>query len=122
MAVEPIGSLIGPSREEQEDSQFFEVEGIGYDFTPTVLDKSLVDEWVKVNDKDSFLTAREIIRQEGLLCGFLDSPYELFKVISNPIFNFKGGSSGTAMFAALKCAKNLNSDQRVVVVLPDEFF
>lgn len=69
MAVEPIGSLIGTSPGEKEEPEFFEVEGIGYDFTPTVLDKSVIDEWVKVSDKDSFLSARDIIRHEGLLCG-----------------------------------------------------
>ncbi len=47
----------------------YEMEGIGYDFVPTVLDGALVDHWVKSEDKDAFLMARQIIRQEGLLIG-----------------------------------------------------
>ena len=47
----------------------FQVEGIGYDFLPTVLDRSVVDQWYKCNDKDAFYYARRLIREEGLLCG-----------------------------------------------------
>lgn len=74
------------------------VEGIGYDFYPTVFDKKLIDQWIKTKDDDSFKLVRELILEEGLLCG---------------------GSSGSAFYATLQAAKNLNEDQRVVVVLPD---
>ena len=47
----------------------YKVEGIGYDFIPDVLDRSLVDEWVKTTDQPSFLLARRLIREEGLLVG-----------------------------------------------------
>ena len=47
----------------------YKVEGIGYDFIPDVLDTKLVDRWIKSNDRDSFRTARQLIRQEGLLAG-----------------------------------------------------
>lgn len=46
-----------------------QVEGIGYDFVPTVLDRSVVDRWIKSDDKKSFTVARELIRYEGILCG-----------------------------------------------------
>ena len=45
------------------------MEGIGYDFVPTVLDRDSVDRWVKSDDKKSFTMARDLIRYEGLLCG-----------------------------------------------------
>ena len=50
-------------------SFFLQVEGIGYDFIPTVLDRSVVDKWYKCADKESFLYARRLIKEEGLLCG-----------------------------------------------------
>jgi cystathionine beta-synthase len=74
------------------------VEGIGYDFIPNVLDRSLVDQWIKTEDQESFLMARRLIREEGLLCG---------------------GSCGTAVVAAIKAAKKLNKNQKCVVILPD---
>ena len=77
---------------------FYEVEGIGYDFYPTVLDKKLVNRWVKTVDKESFLMARQLILLEGLLCG---------------------GSSGAAMSAAVRVASGLGKGKRVVVLLPD---
>ncbi len=73
-------------------------EGIGYDFIPDVLDRSLVDEWIKTEDRPSFQMARRLIRQEGLLCG---------------------GSSGSAMWAALQVAKKMGPKKRIVVILAD---
>ncbi|XP_046604575.1 cystathionine beta-synthase isoform X1 [Neodiprion virginianus] len=99
VAIDPEGSILAePAEINQSEVTFYEVEGIGYDFTPTVLDRGLVDLWVKTNDKDSLNCARALIREEGLLCG---------------------GSSGASMSAALKLAKDLPEDQRVVVILPD---
>ena len=46
-----------------------QVEGIGYDFVPTVLDRSVVDKWCKIGDKEAFNFARRLIKEEGLLCG-----------------------------------------------------
>jgi cystathionine beta-synthase len=76
----------------------YKIEGIGYDFVPGVLKRQYVDQWVKTEDKESFLMARRLIREEGLLCG---------------------GSSGTAVVAAVKAAKQLKKGQRCVVLLPD---
>ena len=94
IGVDPEGSILaGPS-----EIKSYKVEGIGYDFIPDVLDRSLVDRWIKSNDKDSFRIARQLIRQEGLLVG---------------------GSSGSAVWAALQVAKELGAGKRVVVILPD---
>ncbi len=94
IGVDPEGSILaGPS-----EVKSYQVEGIGYDFIPDVLDRSLVDKWYKSNDRDSFRIARQLIRQEGLLVG---------------------GSSGSAVWAALEVAKDLPAGKRVVVILPD---
>src|SRR5512142_3061811 len=70
VVVDPEGSILaGPG-----EIKSYKVEGIGYDFIPDVLDRRLVDRWVKSNDRDSFLTARQLIRQEGLLVGGSSRP------------------------------------------------
>lgn len=45
------------------------VEGIGYDFLPGALDRTVIDKWVKTEDKTSLEMARRLIKDEGLLCG-----------------------------------------------------
>lgn len=94
IGVDPYGSILGGGTEICS----YLVEGIGYDFIPAVLDNSLVDQYVKTHDKESFETARRLIREEGLLCG---------------------GSSGAAVWAALQAAKHLTADQNCVVIIPD---
>ena len=94
IGVDPVGSILAG----EEPIKPYEVEGIGYDFIPEVLDRSLVDEWVKTNDKDSFYWAKELILKEGILCG---------------------GSCGSAIYAGLKLAKRLKKDQNCVIILPD---
>uniref|UniRef100_A0AC35U2H4 Cystathionine beta-synthase n=1 Tax=Rhabditophanes sp. KR3021 TaxID=114890 RepID=A0AC35U2H4_9BILA len=96
VGTDPEGSLLAdPSKKEIHG---YEVEGVGYDFVPAVLDRSLVDIWVKTNDKNAFETAYKLVRHEGILCG---------------------GSSGANLWAALEQAKTMKKGQRVVVVLPD---
>ncbi len=94
IGVDPYGSILGGGTEVQP----YLVEGIGYDFFPEVLDNSLIDHYIKVNDKDSFLMARRLIREEGLLVG---------------------GSSGSAVWAALQAAKQLKPGERCLIILPD---
>lgn len=99
VGVDPEGSILAqPDELNKTNVSFYEVEGIGYDFIPTVLDRSVVDVWGKSSDKESLLMARRLIREEGLLCG---------------------GSSGATVTVAMKFAASLRSDQRCVVILPD---
>ena len=94
IGADPVGSILGGGTEVSS----YLVEGIGYDFFPDVLDNSLIDQYVKTEDEESFLMARRLIREEGLLCG---------------------GSSGTAMIAALQTATQLEKGQKCLVLLPD---
>jgi cystathionine beta-synthase len=94
IGVDPVGSILaGPG-----PIGTYKVEGIGYDFIPDVLDRGLVDEWIKTEDQQSFQMARRLIRQEGLLVG---------------------GSSGSAVWAAVEIAKKYGPKKRVVTLLPD---
>jgi cystathionine beta-synthase len=94
IGVDPEGSILaGPG-----PIKSYKVEGIGYDFIPDVLDRSLVHRWVKSNDKDSFRTARQLIRQEGLLVG---------------------GSCGAAVWAAMQVAKDFPKGARILTILTD---
>lgn len=94
VGVDPVGSILAG----EEPIGSYLVEGIGYDFIPDVLNRELVDIWVKTKDKESFLMARRLIREEGFLCG---------------------GSSGATMWGALQHAGKLKAGQNCVVVLSD---
>ena len=94
IGADPYGSILGGGTEIFP----YKVEGIGYDFFPDVLDNTLIDRYIKVNDKDSFNMAKMLIKKEGLLVG---------------------GSSGTAVVAAIEAARNLNPNQNCLVILPD---
>ncbi|KAL9696389.1 hypothetical protein quinque_015674 [Culex quinquefasciatus] len=96
---DPLGSILAfPANLNVTDCKFWEVEGVGYDFIPTVLDRSIVDQWIKYNDKDAFTTARKLIAEEGLLLG---------------------GSAGGNCFVALQAARELKEGQNCVVIAPD---
>jgi cystathionine beta-synthase len=92
VGVDPEGSIF------TGDDHPYLVEGIGKESWPETLDRDVIDHWVRVSDRDSFLTARRITKEEGLLVG---------------------GSCGTAAWAALEVAKELGPDDLVVVLLPD---
>jgi cystathionine beta-synthase len=74
------------------------VEGIGEDFWPDAYDRTVPDEVVMVTDRDSFLTARRITREEGILVG---------------------GSAGTAVWAALEVGRRAGPEAVIVVIIPD---
>jgi cysteine synthase A len=94
IGVDPEGSILGG----RDEVSTYQVEGIGYDFIPGVLDRDLVDRWVYVNDANSFKMARRLIREEGLLVG---------------------GSSGTATWAMLEALKAYPGVRKALVILPD---
>ena len=94
VGADPEGSILGGGNEISS----YLVEGIGYDFFPDVLDNSLVDRYIKTKDEESFIMARRIIKEEGLLCG---------------------GSCGATMVAALQAASSLKKGQNCLVILAD---
>ena len=94
VGADPEGSILGGG----DEISSYLVEGIGYDFFPDVLDNSLVDRYIKTKDEESFIMARRIIREEGLLCG---------------------GSCGATMVAALQAASSLKKGQNCLVILAD---
>ena len=97
IGVDPYGSVI-EDMEENPKFHSYKIEGIGYNFVPTNVDRSVIDKWVKTEDKESFRMARRIIKEEGLMVG---------------------GSSGAVTVAALKVAKNLPKDKRILVLYID---
>ena len=105
VGIDPVGSLyteyfrtgvLGPAHG-------YKVEGVGEDFLPSTMDFGVVDDVAQVSDRESFLTTRRLVREEGIFCG---------------------GSCGMAVAGALKwlrspAAAQLSEDDIVVVLLPD---
>ncbi len=93
VGADPEGSILSG-----DSPKPYRVEGIGEDFVPATFNRQVVDDMVRVNDCESFTMARRLAREEGLLVG---------------------GSSGTAMAAAIKYARRLEPGKTMVVLLPD---
>lgn len=99
--IDPVGSILYDyfrTRTITSSFKTYKVEGFGEDFLPTALDFSLVDDCYQVDDKECFVTARELTRKEGLFCG---------------------GSAGGAVCGALKFAREHPECRTIVVILPD---
>ncbi|MDZ8187343.1 MAG: cystathionine beta-synthase [Nostoc sp. ChiSLP02] len=93
VGADPEGSIFSG-----DTPKLYKVEGIGEDFIPKNFNRQVIDEMVRVSDKESFNMARHLAREEGLLVG---------------------GSCGTALAGALKYAARLSEPKQIVVLLPD---
>lgn len=100
IAVDPIGSVFYDyfKTGKLPEPHVYKVEGIGEDYLVKAVDFSVIDDMLQVNDKNSFLMARRLTREEGI---------------------FAGGSSGSAVWAALEIAKKQEEPKNIVVILPD---
>jgi cystathionine beta-synthase len=96
VGADPEGSVY--TAHDERDVHPYLVEGIGKDSWPKTMNPEVVDEWIRVSDRDSFLTARRLAREEGILAG---------------------GSAGTTIWAALKVAERLGPEARILTMIPD---
>ncbi|MBC7792493.1 MAG: pyridoxal-phosphate dependent enzyme, partial [Clostridia bacterium] len=100
VGVDPIGSLyydyVKTGR--VTTAHPYKVEGIGEDFFPSTMNLKILDEIIRVTDKECFMAARDLVKKEGILCG---------------------GSAGAAVIGAVKYAEMMNKAMKIVVLLPD---
>ena len=97
IGVDPEGSVY--TADEEHPMHPYLVEGIGKDSWPETMDPSVVDRWIRVSDRDSFLTARRLAREEGILSGI---------------------SCGAAVAATARLVREPDyAGKTIVVILPD---
>lgn len=92
--ADPIGSIIGGGNINKE----YRIEGIGNDFIPETMDVNLIDDVIKISDKEAYDMVREAAKKEGLIVG---------------------SSSGAALFASIKLSKSVKEGSNIVTLLPD---
>src|SRR3989449_7348592 len=95
VGADPEGSVF--TADETHTVHPYLVEGIGKDMWPKTIDLTVVDEWVRVGDRESFTYARRLARDEGLLVG---------------------GSAGTTAYAGVRGARRLGPGARVLLLIP----
>ncbi len=100
IGVDPIGSIYHDWFKYKKliEPKVYMVEGIGEDMLCETMHFEIIDEIIQVSDREAFLMARRLVKEEGI---------------------FAGGSSGAAVWAALKVSKKLKTKDVVVVILPD---
>ena len=100
LGVDPLGSILKEHfyKKENMEAHTYKIEGIGEDFVPETTWFDVIDDIVKVGDKEAYLMTRRLAREEGLLVG---------------------SSSGAAVVAAREIAEGLTRDDVLVVLLPD---
>jgi cystathionine beta-synthase len=96
VGADPEGSVY--TARSDGDLHPYLVEGIGKDTWPKTMDPKVVDDWVRVSDRESFRWARRLAREEGILAG---------------------GSGGTSVYAAVQVAQRLGPGKRVLTMIPD---
>ncbi len=101
VGVDPVGSIYYDffKTGKLTEAYSYVLEGIGEDFLPSTMDMDVLDDCVRVSDKESFLTTREVVRREGI---------------------FIGGSGGAAVAGALKWLRHNDVEgQQVLILMPD---
>ncbi|MDR4507454.1 MAG: cysteine synthase family protein [Candidatus Brocadiaceae bacterium] len=100
IAVDPDGSVFYDYFKSRKLTKphVYKVEGIGEDYLVKAVDFDIIDDIIRVCDKESFLMARKLAKEEGI---------------------FAGGSSGSAVWASIQIAREIKEHKNIVVILPD---